>query len=78
MSAVYILDACALIAILKDEKGADNVAAAYDKANDGEAALIMNKVNLFEVYYGFYRDKGKEYADNILNSIKQSIVIIND
>jgi predicted nucleic acid-binding protein len=77
MSEVYILDACALIAILKDESGADNVAAIYEKANNGEVQLIMNKVNLFEVYYGFYRDNGRDYADNILNNVKRSALIIS-
>ena len=36
MSEVFVLDACALIAILKDECGANVVAEAYEKANNGE------------------------------------------
>jgi len=76
MSDVYVLDACALLALLKDEKGADDVVAAYAKANDGEADLIMNKVNLFEVYYGMYYDKGKEYAEKIIDGVKRSIVTV--
>ena len=30
MSKIFVLDACALVAILKDELGADKVADAYD------------------------------------------------
>ena len=76
MSEIYVLDACALIALLKDEKGADDVAGAYEKAKNGEAQLIMNKVNLFEVYYGFYHDKGEDYARKILDGVKRSVVTV--
>jgi len=78
MSEIYVLDACALIALLKDEAGADKVAAVYEKADKGEALLIMNKVNLCEVYYGFYRDEGKDYAENILNGVTRSMVTIGE
>ena len=70
MNGVYVLDACALLAILKDEPGADYVDAAYEKANSGNCNLIMNKLNLFEVYYGFYREKGKAYAEKIMDTVK--------
>jgi len=43
--------------------GADVVAAAYKQAEDGEAKILMNRVNLLEVYYGFYREDGKEFAE---------------
>ena len=66
MSDVYILDACALIALLKNENGADTVSDIYEKTDNGEAVLLMNRVNLFEVYYGFYKEKGKDYADKIM------------
>jgi len=50
MRDAFVLDACALIAVLKREDSADNVVAAYEKANSGKASLLMNKVNLFEVF----------------------------
>ena len=78
MSQVFVLDACALVALLKNEKGADVVAAAYQKASGGEAEMIINRVNLLEVYYGFYRESGKEYADNIMSGIEKSIVEIRE
>ena len=78
MSKVFILDACALVAILKDETGADNVADAYKKAESGEAKIIMNRINLLEVYYGFYHEKGKEYAERIMDGVAQSIVSISE
>jgi predicted nucleic acid-binding protein len=78
MSEVYVLDACAMIALLRNENGADKVAAIFQKTSDGEAGIIMSKMNLLEVYYGFYQDKGREYAEKILDNIKQSIIVFTD
>ena len=78
MSKIFVLDACALVAVLKDENGADVVAAAYNKAKTGEARIIMNRVNLLEVYYGYYRDKGKKYAEKIMDGVAQSVISISE
>ena len=78
MKKNYILDACALIAAIKQEDGALLVAELYEEAVIGNANLIINKINLLEVYYGFRREHGKEYADIILQSIMNSIVEISD
>ena len=50
----YILDACALIALLQDEPGADKVAAAINAANNGEAEIIINKINLIVQAHKFF------------------------
>ena len=78
MSNPFILDACALIALLKNEEGADVVAAIYQQAEKGEAIIIMNRVNLLEVYYGFYHNDGKELADKIMDGVAKSIVTISE
>ena len=78
MSKAYVLDASALVALLKDEEGADVVTAVYKQAEIGEASIFINRVNLLEVYYGFYRSNGKEYADRILAGISKSIVMVNE
>jgi hypothetical protein len=52
---IYYLDACALIALLKKENGAEKIMAIYEKAAIGEAELRMSKLNLFEAYYDQYR-----------------------
>ena len=78
MSKIFILDACALVALLKNETGADVVTIAYKQAENGEAKIIMNRVNLLEVYYGFYHDDGKAYADKIMDSVAKSIVVISE
>jgi len=46
------------------------------KADNGTAKLLMNRINLLEVYYEFYRHKGKEYADDFVKKVKLSIVQI--
>ena len=74
----YILDACALIAAIKHEYGASVVAELYEGAVKGEVNIIINKVNLLEVYYGFRREHGKDYADIILKSVINSVVDISD
>ena len=76
MSNIYVLDACALVALLKNESGADIVADAYGKAEKEQAQIIINRVNLLEVFYGFYRENGKAYADNIIDNIAKSVVTI--
>ena len=78
MGKVFVLDACALVALLKNETGANVVSAAYRQAENSEADIIMNRINLLEVYYGFYHDDGKEYADRIIDSIAKSIVTISE
>jgi len=76
MSKIFVLDACALIALVKNEKGANIVADVYKKADIGSVQLYMNRINLLEVYYGFYRDRGKEYALNIVKQVETSSVSI--
>ena len=72
-----VLDACALLALLRNEPGADIVAAALNAAVNGEAEIIMNKVNILEVYYDLYRTLGKDKADGILAEIKKRPLTIN-
>jgi len=77
MTAIYILDACAVLAVLGQEPGADKVVEIYKKASSGEVALVMNKLNLLEVYYTLYRVYGKEQADRFLEEFKQSPITIS-
>ncbi|GBR74444.1 toxin PIN domain [Candidatus Termititenax aidoneus] len=63
----YILDACALIAYLTNELGAEFVEKIL--INTKVNPVIMHKVNLLEIYYGFFRDYGQEKADELLKDI---------
>ena len=76
MSEYYVLDACALLSVTGNEEGADIVVNMYNKASKGEVKLLLNRINLPEVYYNFYRYQGKMYADNFIKSIKQSEIQI--
>ena len=67
----YVLDACAMLAVLSNERGADVVEGVYEKAASGEAILTMNKLNLLEVYYGLVREYGRERADGFYNDVKR-------
>jgi PIN domain nuclease of toxin-antitoxin system len=67
----YVLDACALLALLRNEHGADKVAAAINAANNGEAEVVMHKVNLLEVFYDLYRSHGKDKAELVMSAIKK-------
>ena len=72
MSKIYVLDACALIAALSHEEGADKVENAYGEVASGEAEIVINIVNLLEVYYDDYRNNGKEFADEVVKAIEES------
>ena len=50
MTGTCVLDACAVIAFLRDEAGAESVEALLCAAEEGRLRLSMNKVNLLEVY----------------------------
>jgi len=78
MKDVFILDACALVALTNQEKGADIVADILKQANHGRVRLYMNRINLYEVYYGFYREYGKEYAINVIENVEDSHILITE
>jgi predicted nucleic acid-binding protein len=67
LSGSYVLDACALIAYFKGEEGHEAIARIFEKALFGEVRLTMSKYNLLEVYYGFYRDDGRERAEEVFH-----------
>jgi predicted nucleic acid-binding protein len=78
MNQSVVLDACALIALLKNENGAEKVAEIIENAENGDTNVIINRVNLLEVYYGFYHNDGKEYAERIINNITQSPIVVTE
>jgi predicted nucleic acid-binding protein len=66
----YVLDACAIIAFLNDENGADVVQDLLEEAGASVCSLIFHKLNFLEVYYGIYREDGKDKADLIKATIE--------
>jgi predicted nucleic acid-binding protein len=65
------MDACALIAFLRDEPGAEAVTTILKYAKQGKAEICMNSLNLLEVYYDIYRNLGKTKANEELSMIKK-------
>jgi predicted nucleic acid-binding protein len=74
----YVLDACAIIALLNREAGAEKVAELYEKANGEVVELFMNKVNLLEVYYGYLKVDGEAFAEQQLALIRNSNIKVVD
>ena len=76
MSNTCVLDACALIAMLHHEPGADavfDVLAASTRQGHG---VLMHRVNLLEVYYDAYRRGGAAHAKQLMQIIRRSRIVI--
>ena len=75
---VVILDACALIAFLSGEKGAEKIKDILQDAINGNITLKINQINLLEVYYHIINIYDQKTANEILEEIKElPIEIIN-
>jgi len=72
----YVFDACAVIAFLNDENGADTVAGLINQAEIGADRIFMNGVQVLEVYYDRIYIKGRDYAETVLESLYNSPIII--
>ena len=78
MKETFVLDACALIAFLNDEVGADKVENILQKAQRDDCVIYINKLNVLEIYYGVFREDGKEEAEEIFNKILSLPITIID
>jgi len=63
MAEKHLLDACALIAYLNDEEGAEKVEELLWQSDQRSGSLLMHEVNLLEVYCGVYRDEDEKLAE---------------
>jgi predicted nucleic acid-binding protein len=65
----YSIDACALIALLDNEEGANIVQSIISKAIDGEISVYMSIINYTEVYYDRLKigglEKAQIFAENL-------------
>lgn len=62
-----VLDASALLAYLKREGGYEMVKAALSAASANDIAILMNEINLGEVYYIIVRERSLEAARYFLH-----------
>ncbi len=61
-----ILDACAVIAFVRNETGADLVRETITNQNNNK---MIHVVNLCEVYYNFYRDIGESETEKLIQEL---------
>ena len=76
MKETYVLDACALIACMAGEEGAETVRGILERASENNAEVMMHQLNLLEVYYDILRRYGNESADDFLAEIRSSPIAI--
>ena len=74
----YVLDACAIIALFRNEAGAEKVAEIINEAFNGESFVAINKINALEIYYDILRDYGKIAADEFLEALEKLPISIQD
>lgn len=72
---IYVLDACAMIALLRKEPGEDVVA---NYLADSDADCCAHAINLCEVYYALYRETDEASAESAINDLKSLGVIENN
>jgi predicted nucleic acid-binding protein len=48
---IYVLDACALLALINGEPGGDIVSRLFEEAERGDCRLSVSIIQLLEVYY---------------------------
>ncbi len=69
----YLLDACALIALLNDEPGAEKVESLLY----GDTLVLMSAVNVLEVAYDAVRRTSKaSAAELLLNLVQKSDITV--
>ena len=72
---IYVLDACAMLAYLRNGVGADWVEDALLNTNN---QCVAHAINLCEVYYIIHRDSGEGDADSAIQELKSVGVIERD
>jgi len=71
LNIVFILDACALIALLAGEPGAEKIKNLIQDAIDGKVELKINQINLLEVYYHIINAYDQNEANKMLEKLKE-------
>ena len=72
---IYVLDASALIALIRDEPGADLVEALLDSGTDTCSA---HAVTLCEAYYDFVRASDVGRADELIAGLMDTGLIVRE
>lgn len=72
----YVLDACAIIAIAKQEQGHEIVSSLFTKALSNSANLFIHQINLLEVYNYISKYHNSIAADTMNEEIKKLPVTV--
>ena len=73
---IYVLDACALLALIRNEDGAIMVRQALEAEDN---ICLVHAVNLCEVYYDCLRCYGNDPTENLLANLSEAgLTIRND
>lgn len=61
-----LLDSYAILAFLNDEEGAERVAGLLEDAVETGALLLVNEINVGEVYYIVAKHRSEDAAEQVL------------
>ncbi len=75
MKRKRLLDSFALLAFLNKETGFQRVRDRLSEAQKSEETMLMNDINVGEVYYILFRKRGREEADYFLETILAALPI---
>ena len=72
----YVIDACAAIALIRNEPGAEMVRDILRTAQESE--VLMHAVNFCEVYYDTLRTTGIEAAQDVMSAFQCGLISISE
>ncbi len=75
MTQKRLLDSFAIIAYLNKEKGFEKVRDVLSEAQKSGEPVIINDINIGEVYYILFRKRGPEKANFFLETILPSLPV---
>ena len=76
MNNIYVLDSFAVLALLCNEDGAEQVKEILQKSTDGELKVMITWVNIAEVAYIIERRWGKEQVLTVLGALEATQIEI--
>ena len=78
MTTTIVLDSYALMVFFEDEPGADIVKKLLLDAEKGKVSLLINVVNLGEIWYSIARAKDAKTADRYINEVRGMTIEVLD
>jgi predicted nucleic acid-binding protein len=76
VTPTYVLDSFAALAYLEAEAGGAAVRGLLESARDLQATLAMSMINVGEVYYILYRERGDAQAEAVLADLRTLPIVL--